>query len=420
MKIEPLAKKGLRAHSVIGLFISAVLYIICLSGTISLFKDELLLIEQQGEPVVREMQAGAAYKAAHNGMLMDPETKHLFLRLPTVKNPRAIVETDNLESYLNADGTVSVKAHTPWNEFLIDLHYYLTLPTSFGMLVVAIFGVFLFAMSVTGLVAHPKVFKDAFRFRGDRSEQMEKVDLHNRLSVWTAPFHISNSLTGAMIGLATLSALFVGTVKYDGDFEAVFAPVFGAEPEVNLEQAPIARIDKALDYMAVHYPEHPPIYVILHDPGTQGQYLQIMAEHMDRLIYAEKYNFNGDGEFIDTVGSADGTVGQQVADSVYRTHFGYFGGFPVKVAFAIFGICLLVIITSGMKVYFLKQQAKGRDMRWHQAIWLGLVYGGPFLLLVTFIIACLQIELAFKPIFWIGILSFSTLNVFLIQKQSDE
>lgn len=411
MKTEPLAKKGLQAHSIIGLFISAVLYIICLSGTISLFKDELLLIEQHDEPVVDEMSADAAYRAAENGMLMDPETKHLFLLLPSDENPRAIVETDNLESYLNKDGSISVKAHTPWNEFLIDLHYYLTLPNSFGMLVVAIFGVFLFAMSITGIVAHPKIFKDAFRFRRDRSEQLEKVDLHNRLSVWTAPFHISNSLTGAMIGLATLSALFVGTFKYDGDFEAVFAPVFGAEPEVNFEKAPMARIDKALKYMAVRYPEYPPIYVILHDPGTKGQYLQIMAEHMDRLIYAEKYNFNGDGEFIDTVGSADGTVGQQVADSVYRIHFGYFGGLPVKLAFAVFGICLLVIITSGMKIYFLKQRKKGRDMRWHQAIWSALVYGSPFLLFLLFLVAYFQIALSFANVFWLGLLGLVLLNL---------
>ena len=99
---------------------------------------------------------------------------------------------------------------------MIELHYYLHLPRSFGMQIVAIFGVFLFAMSVSGFLAHPNIFKDAFSFRKKRSARLKMVDLHNRLSVWTAPFHLSNSLTGAMIGLATISAIFVGMLKYDG------------------------------------------------------------------------------------------------------------------------------------------------------------------------------------------------------------
>ena len=400
-----LAKRGLNAHSIIGLVISAALYIVCLSGTISVFKDELQLLEHQGEPTVSHLSPQAAYEAAKNGMHADPESKHLFIHMPVDINYRAIVETDNKEFYVDARGAISSTVNFPWTDFIIDLHYYLNLPITFGMQVVAILGVFLFAMSVTGFVAHPKIFKDAFSFRRNKSEQIEKVDLHNRLSVWTAPFHITNSLTGAMIGLASLSAITIGSLKYDGDFAAVFEPVFGAEPSADLQVAPVARVDKALEYMQENYPDLPFLFVILHDPGTEGQYLQIMAEHPDRLIYAEKYNFSGDGEFIDTVGSADGTTGQQVADSVYRIHFGNFGGYPVKIAFAIFGLCLLTIITSGMKIYFLKQQAKGRNMNHHKAAWSGIVVGVPAVLVLTFGIAQWQTQTSLATIFWFGLLA---------------
>ena len=158
--------------------------------------------------------------------------------------------------------------------------------------------------------------------------------------------------------------------------------------------------------MAETHPEKPPVYVILHDPKTAGQYMQIMAEHPRRLIYAEKYNFTGDGKFIDTVGSADGTIGQQVADSVYKVHFGQFGGLPVKLAFGIFGICLLYIITSGLRIYFLKRRNKGRDAPALEGAWKGLIWGAPVLMATSFA-ASTALPLSaplLTRIFWIGLI----------------
>jgi uncharacterized iron-regulated membrane protein len=417
---QPLVKRALSAHSFLGLAISAILYVVCLSGTISVFKEQLESIEQQGEPVVSVLPLDAMDKAAKAIMAIDPATKHLYIHIPTSENQRALVETDNKEYYLNKAGDLVVEANRPWVSFLIDLHYYLNLPRAFGMYVVSAFGVFLFAMSISGFVAHPNIFKDAFSFRRGRSEQIAKVDLHNRLSVWTAPFHISNSLTGAMIGLATLSALTVGTLKYDGDYAAVFEPVFGAEPAPNLAQAPVANISGALEYMKQNYPDKPPLYVILHDPGTKGQYLQIMALHPKRLIYAEKYNFTGEGVFIDTVSSADGTAGQQVADSVYRIHFGYFGGFPVRIAFGIFGICLLVIISAGMRIYFLKRRARGQGSVALEAAWSGVVWGVPMMVLLCLLVSILWpgSGSALSSVFWLGTSICIIVNATVQQRRS--
>ncbi|MEO9600162.1 PepSY-associated TM helix domain-containing protein [Parasphingorhabdus sp.] len=402
---EPLAKRALAAHHLLGIAISAVLYIICFSGMISVFKEEIQLWEQSGDQTVSSLSPEATQVAAQNGMKADPTTAHVFIHMPTDQNQRAIVETDNKETYVDKDGNLGPEASRPWTDFLIDLHYYLHLPHSFGMIVVAIFGVFLFAMSVTGLVAHPNIFKDAFAFRRSKSEQIKQVDLHNRLAVWTAPFHISNSLTGAMIGLAVLSAAAVGTLKYDGDADVVFEPVFGAEPAVDSAPAPLANIAKALDYVNSKHGDTVPLYVILHDPETRGQYLQIMSEHPRRLIYAEKYNFNGNGDFIDTVGSADGHIGQQVADSVYKVHFGQFGGLPVKLAFGLFGIALLYIIHAGMRIYFIKRAAKGYAAAKMQRGWMAIVYGVPAMLLATLLLSIAMPSVAgsLVPIFWGGL-----------------
>lgn len=400
-------RRATSAHGVLGVAIAASLYLVCLSGTVSVFKDELEVFEQRSEiPKVTVLDGDALMRAAREGKQAEPESKHLLIYPPNGRREVAVVGTDKHAQYVDPQGMLTVIKEHPWTSFLIDLHYYLNLPHNFGMIVVAIFGVLLFGMSMSGLLAHPNIFKDAFSFRRGKSPRLMQTDIHNRLGVWTMPFHLSNSLTGAMIGLASLSALAIATLDYEGDRSAVFAPVFGSEPAADMHPAPMARIDLALRYVQEQYPFTTPVLLVLHDPLTQGQYLQIFAEHPDRLIYAEKYNFDGAGRFLGTVGSADGSLGQQIGDSVYKVHFGSFGGIPVKVAYGVFGVCLLFIIHAGMRVYFLKREARGRSSAAFYSAWLGLALGAPALLVLTLLASTIVPLTAAQLIrlFWGGLI----------------
>ena len=83
------------------------------------------------------------------------------------------------------------------------------------------------ALIISGLVAHPKIFKDAFNFRTKGSRHLEQADIHNGLSVWGVPFHLMIAITGAYFGLALPILAVFADARYDGDREAVIASVFG-------------------------------------------------------------------------------------------------------------------------------------------------------------------------------------------------
>ena len=205
-----------------------------------------------------------------------------------------------------------------------------------------------------------------------------------------------------MIGLFYVSGGSMAAAAYGGDSEAAIAPIFGSEPEPDAAPAALANTVPALEYMASEYPDVHPSYVIVHDPQTAGQHIQIVGIHAQRLIFGEYYAFDGDGTFTGTAGMADGTVGQQLAASTYNLHFGNYGGLPVKIAYIVFGIALTIVVATGTFIWLNKRERRGQPSGGLRAAWWGIVAGVP-----AGLVATLAARLAagndapFTAIFWL-------------------
>ncbi|MFC0104041.1 PepSY domain-containing protein [Sphingopyxis terrae] len=128
-----------------------------------------------------------------------------------------------------------------------------------------------------------------------------------------------------------------------------------------------------------------PTYVILHDPGTRGQHIQLIAEHPRRLIYGETYEFGADGRYHGRVGMSDGHWGQQLAASTYNLHFGNFGGLPVKIIYFLLGLALTIVVATGTSIWLGKRERRGvHDLRL-RSLWDGVLWGVPLALTLTFL-----------------------------------
>ena len=85
--------------------------------------------------------------------------------------------------YTNHDGSLGNVVENKWTELLIDMHLYITIPNSVGMILVSTLGAMLCALIISGLFAHPRIFKDAFKLRLSSGTRLEQVDINNQLSV---------------------------------------------------------------------------------------------------------------------------------------------------------------------------------------------------------------------------------------------
>jgi uncharacterized iron-regulated membrane protein len=402
-RFSTVVKKSLAAHAWLGLVAGGLMYLICLSGMLAVFYQEWERWEQPGAPELERIDPASVQRAVTSalGRLSAPPP-HLYVGLPTTAMPRVTVSTEDAHQawFVGADGVLGEPVAHDWTHLLLNLHIYLHLPSTLGLIVVGSMGAMLFGLIVSGFLAHPRIVKDAFRLRLGGSLHLEQVDLHNRLSVWGAPFHVIIALTGAYFGLATALFFLLGGAFHGGDTEAAVAAIFSPEPKVQGE-ARVPNVERALREVARVSPAGmAPSFMTVHDAGTPKQFIEIEVVQAGRLIWAEYYRFDSNGRYVGRTDYSDGPVGRQVIYSSYRIHFGNFGGVPVKILYALLGLSLTVVSVTGINIWLARR--KTRD--YINDLWIATVWGAPAALALTTITEIL-LNVPSTVVFWVALIA---------------
>ncbi|HHX83531.1 MAG TPA: PepSY domain-containing protein [Pseudomonadaceae bacterium] len=394
-------KSSLSSHSWLGLLVCVLMYLTCLSGTVAVLYTDFERWEQPQiaesldyDPVVLE-QAYINLQERVAG-IGDPETQHVYINMPTPELPRTTIATDTRGWYINEDGSLGEPVRHDWTHFLTDLHNTLTLPASVGYKLVSLLGALLCGLIISGFMAHPSIFREAFSLRRQGSTRLEEVDLHNRLSVWGAPFHLMIAITGAFFGLTVLFRAVAGVAFFEGDGLDASAAIYGGDPVLQQEIRPPA-VAQAIDTVLERFPDTPAVYITLehvHEPDEQ--YMLVGTRHYDRLIWVEQHRFDAAGNYLDNVGYSDGEPGRQIVFSFYRLHFGNFAGWLTKGVYILLGLALTVVAASGVNIWLARR--KTRDVL--NNVWVGVVWGAPMALALAALAATLLGGAAVTAVFW--------------------
>lgn len=391
-------KKSISAHSSVGLIVGAFMYIICLTGTLLVFKDAL---ERWQQPDVAEFH-NIDGKATHNALKqylsrVDEPAESIYIVFPTEQLPRSHVADTVNSWWTDAKGNISKPTAEGFAHLLEELHTHLHMPASIGIIIVSLIGVMLLSLIISGLVGHPGIIKQAFQLRLGGRSRIEQMDIHNRLSVWGLPFHIMIAVTGAFYGLVGLLVVIAASAKYDGDRNALFDDIYGKDPVLK-QAAQKINFTNALANLSQLEPTATPIYTVVQNYGKQSQFIEIAATLPGRLAYSEIYRFYSDGRFLNNQGLTSGPAGRQFLYSLYRIHFGWFGGWGVRWLYFILGFALTVISVTGINIW-LNKRAKDDHL---DRSWAGLVWGMPLAL-----VACAAASITLTA--WISYLFFIVL-----------
>jgi uncharacterized iron-regulated membrane protein len=380
----------LAGHSALGLAFAALIYVVCLSGTLAVFAYEFQRWEQPDGPVIAGAISpeaiGAAVDAAYKQALAENADHDIFILGPGSISPRFLVNYHDHESGVEGhwladeQGRLVTRVKAPWSEFLVALHVNLHLPRTWGRLLVGLVGVTLLSSLVSGLLSHPRIFKDAFALRWGGSRRLQEADLHNRLSVWGLPFHVAVTLTGALLGLSTLIVGVLAYAAYDGDSGKAFETLLGPRAAADETAAPVP--DVAAMIRQVQRERQGATFVSVHieHVARAGQMVHLGMRTQGHLALSNSYYFKGDGTYVGDGGLETGSIGQQILGVLQPLHFGWFGGIPIKIIYGLLGLALTVVTQTGVTIWLARRRDKGRSAPGWEKAWAATVWGQPLAL----------------------------------------
>jgi uncharacterized iron-regulated membrane protein len=198
-------------HSWAGIVTGLLMFIVCFSGAVVVFKNE---IDLWANPSLAQLPRSAT-PASLDAVLTQLHTRYPgatveTIALPDAVNPsyfafvreRGAPASTRTKVALRSDtGTVVGPVDSQLGQTLRMLHVFLFFGPRW---IVGFLGAAMLVLIATGIVIHRKILAELFTQRWGRSFRVVMSDLHKSAGIWGLGFHILIAATGAWMGLAPL------------------------------------------------------------------------------------------------------------------------------------------------------------------------------------------------------------------------
>ncbi len=406
------------SHSVLGLSFAALIYIVSLSGALTLFVPEISLWELPGTKASYETTPRAIAAAAHNAEAElkdgneilnvvaygpDEFRPYLTVRLNQRAGHGEPLDSTDWVADPQTGELLSV-AEAPYAHLIEDLHTVLLLPNPWGRYLVGIIGVCMFTLILSGIFAHPTIIKDAFKLRLKRNARMAWTDMHNRLSVWGLPFHLVITFTGAFLGVAGITVVALAMLAYEGDQEAAIQVIQGPQPVLD---APLMSASPDYESMLLRSEAEDRRFSILvaSNPKSSGHTTSVAYYEEGILSMRTSDIYRNSGEFLEKFGGSGSPAGARVFGMVQPLHYGTFGGYPIKILYFVLSLALTYITSTGMMIWFKRKRQQGQAKPRTEALWRGMTTGLSAALVATALVTVAKLEAPLTVVFlsiWIA------------------
>lgn len=405
--LSPIAVRAvLSGHSVLGLAFAAIIYLVCLTGSIAVFQPDLERWEVPTAPAVTHLSDTAIARAVRGAAERAPDGTSLYLQLPTPERLGASVtayKTDFEKEWAIGERGTLTPLEASWTEFLLHLHINLHLPRSWGEFLVGMTGVALLSSLISGLLAHPRIFRDAFHLRLGGARRLQEADLHNRLGVWAFPFHFVIALTGALLGLSAIIVGVLALLLYRGDTAQVYGLFSDPVPAVDARPAPMPDIARMLAEARKRAPGAELANLSVERAGRADMRISVESRRPRNLVPQDETTFDVSGQVVGDDHPPE-ILGLKLLGGVGQLHFGWFGGWPVRLLYGALGLALCAVTASGVNIWLARRRDRARPAPIWEKLWTVTIWGQPAILALTALLALVGPETigVILPALWLG------------------
>lgn len=368
-------------HTVSGIVISVVLYIIFFAGSFSFFRDEIIGWENnQSVEITNQIQLNfnAALDTLNatydlHGRDIDISKNHMEQQVRvSISASKDTLATEEAKTshflYLDTKD-YSEKTYLEsysLGEFLYRLHFLAQIPYPFGYYLAGFIALFFLFAIITGVLVHwKKIVTNFFLFRPLKKLKTLWTDAHTALGMLGLPFQFIYAVTGAFFMIKLVLVAPTVMVLYDGDQAKFYEdleysrPTF--EPEHNTLTSKID-INYYVEQTKNLWDDFNVTEVHLVNYGDTNMHVLVNGS----LDFKTK--FTGTGAAIYKV-SSNSLVSKKdpikntsyldgVKNTLYRLHFGDYGGYALKIISFALGLISCFVIISGVMIWLVARDKK--------------------------------------------------------------
>ncbi|KIC44888.1 PepSY-associated TM helix domain-containing protein [Tateyamaria sp. ANG-S1] len=280
---------------------------------------------------------------------------------------------------------VSHRPERAFSHFLVDLHVQLHVPGRWGLYMTGILGVTMLVAAITGVLIHKHIIRDLFTTERPGARLVSFRDRHTLAGVWSLPFAVLLSFTGAFLSFAiSLGLPVVALVAFGGDQDLAIATVLGEPTTTNATVAAMA--DLTTLFADATLRAGAPIGTTeIHDYGTAGAVVTTFHGIADGALIPTTLDYNGaTGEFLDRrqIVGTEPSAGSVLASLMAPLHFGNFAGWWSRIIWVGLGAAMTYTIVTGMQLWLRRRE---NEPAWqHGARALSVVaWGLPLVIVIT-------------------------------------
>jgi uncharacterized iron-regulated membrane protein len=383
MKLKGLGNRAynifFHTHTVSGIVISALLYVIFLAGAFTIFRDEFYLWEnpslrhQTSTPINIEAILQSVKKAKPTFDIDDDIT----LQLPTQET-----YTIRLFGHLAAKGGQEQHFHVTINPFsgaiedipsstigetLYRLHFLDQIPIV-GRYIAGLVALFFMFASITGLLIHWRnIFTKFWGFTLRGSLKQLWTNAHTVFGLLGFPFQLMYAVTGAFYMLTILVLLPAVMVLYGGDQEKVFAIVNPIQTISADKNSPkinhVDKINTTFSSTLASFKNYQPLYLTFKHLGRDDASMSFTMKDTDKTAFNSHawlgYRLKNGENILKIIPNQNKTYAQSVVEGIHTLHFATYGGLVAKTVYFLMALFTCFVIISGILLW--KEARKNKN-----------------------------------------------------------
>ncbi|WP_308721515.1 PepSY-associated TM helix domain-containing protein [Komagataeibacter xylinus] len=348
-------------HTTLGLITGWVLFAIALSGSLSVYRQEITLwmhpeLASQRVDPIQACSRAIDWLGQHAGT-----AAAWYVACPTPQAPFAT------GIWPNAQGAYSQRVLDPQSgspdglrdtlggEFFYRFHFELQLPYPWGRLIAAIAALALVVALVTGIIIHRRIFADFFTFRPNKG-QRSWLDAHNLLGVAALPFHLMISLTGA-VTLASLLLPWSTQAVYHHDERASYTelnPALYARPASG-QPGHLVPILPLIQMADRHFRGAGIAQIYVFNPSDRASLVTFISGNSQTVSTSARImTFDGvTGQLLNAHTETRPVI--RLYTFLYGLHVARFAPALTRGLYFVSGLALAVVIGSGMHLWAIKR-----------------------------------------------------------------